>query len=158
MDGADMHHFSTYEGDIALSPGSVGSPDGADSESGAFVVLIVDDEQPIAATLAAIVADFGYTPLVAAHGREALELARAQRPALVITDLMMPHMNGARLIAALRAEAQAERIAPPPIVLMSAAGPRQVAAAAADALLPKPFDIDDVEAILTRFLGPPPIA
>jgi CheY-like chemotaxis protein len=118
--------------------------------------LIVDDEQPIADTLAAIVADFGYTPVVAVHGKEAIELARLKRPALVITDLMMPHVNGARLIAALRAEAQAEQKTPPPMVLMSAAGPRQVAAAAADALLPKPFDLDDVEAILSRFLGPPP--
>lgn len=156
MDGADMHHLPENEGNAAPTPGSAVSPDGADIQRGAYVVLIVDDEQPIAATLAAIVADFGYTPIVAAHGKEAIEVARLKRPALVITDLMMPHMNGARLIATLRAEAQAEHTAPPPMVLMSAAGPRQVAAAAADALLPKPFDIDDVEALLSRFLGPPP--
>ncbi|HWE62545.1 MAG TPA: response regulator [Chloroflexota bacterium] len=121
-----------------------------------FLVLIVDDEAPIAETLSFIVEDAGYAPLTAAHGAEALELVRRRWPALVFTDLMMPHLNGARLIAALRDEAASTGQPPPVTVLMTAAGPRQAAEAGADAVLLKPFDLQDVEALLQRYLGLPP--
>lgn len=115
------------------------------------LVLIAEDEEPIALALSFIVEDAGYTPLVAAHGREALELARARHPALIITDLMMPRMTGQELIAILRQEAQEDHHIP--IILMSAAGKAYVADSGADALLPKPFDITQVEDLLRRFLG-----
>ncbi len=121
-----------------------------------FLVLIVDDDEPITDTLAYIVTEAGYTPEVALQGLQALALARVHWPALVITDLMMPQMTGAQLIAALRTEAGALGLPPPPCVLTTAAGERAVKAADADAVLYKPFSIDDVEAILHRFLPPPP--
>ena len=68
-----------------------------------ILILIVDDEEPIIDMLATFVADLGYTPLVAQNGQQALDLARDCGPALIITDLMMPVMNGADLIVALRA-------------------------------------------------------
>jgi DNA-binding response OmpR family regulator len=126
------------------------------SRSEPFLVLVVDDEAQIAETLSFIVEDAGYMALVAPHGTAALEIARQRPPALVITDLMMPHLNGARLIAALRAEATATGLEPPVMVLMTAAGTRQATEAGADAILLKPFDLQEVEALLRRFLGPPP--
>lgn len=116
-------------------------------------VLIAEDEEPIAAALVLIVEDAGYTPLVAVHGREALEMQQARRPALVITDLMMPYLDGTELIAAIRADAEQHAYKRPPIVLMTAAGLRRAQEAGADALLRKPFNIEDVEAVLRRFLG-----
>lgn len=117
------------------------------------VVLIVEDEAPIAEALSLIIADAGYSPMVARHGLEALEMARARRPALVITDLMMPRLDGAGLVAALRADAAANGTgAAPPIILMTAANIQLASQAGADAVLRKPFDIADVEALLRRFL------
>src|SRR5579875_3614881 len=75
--------------------------------TGDRVILIAEDEPPIADLVAEVVADLGCTPLLAGDGRRALELARERRPALLITDLMMPYVSGAQLIAALRAEAAA---------------------------------------------------
>lgn len=121
-----------------------------------YLVLIAEDEEPIAEALAMIVADAGYTPLLASQGKQALELARAQRPALILTDLMMPQLNGAQLIAAIRADAELDNHRPPPIVLMTAAGMRRALEINADALLKKPFEMAEVEALLRRFLGPPP--
>lgn len=119
------------------------------------LVLIVEDEAPIAEALSLIVADAGYSPIVARHGMEALELARARKPALVITDLMMPRLDGAGLIAALHADASTNGADPaPPIVLMTAANLRLAREAGADAVLRKPFDISDVEKLLQRFLDP----
>jgi two-component system, chemotaxis family, chemotaxis protein CheY len=120
------------------------------------LILIAEDEQPIAEALAMIIEDAGYeAPLIAAHGRQAQALVRTHRPALIITDLMMPLMDGAELIAAVRADAALDSHRPPPIVLMTAAGMRRAREAQADALLRKPFDLREVEALLLRFLGPP---
>ena len=118
-------------------------------------VLIVEDEEPIAEALAMIVEDAGYASVVAAHGKAALERARMERPSLVFTDLMMPHMNGQDLIATLREVAAAQGYAPPPIVVMTAASSLRAQAVGADALLRKPFNLSEVEALLLRFLGSP---
>lgn len=122
------------------------------------VVLIVDDDKPIADFVATVVAEAGYTPLVATRGAQALELARAQWPALLITDLMLPFMNGDTLIAALRAAAESTGQAAPPVVLMTAASLRYAQAAGAEEILCKPFDLADLEALLGRFLGAPRVA
>lgn len=123
-----------------------------------YLVLIVEDEEPIAEALALIIADAGYTPLVAVQGEQALALARERHPALIITDLMMPFLNGAQLVEAIRADAALDNHRPPPMILMTAAGMRRALEVNADALLKKPFDVSEVEELLLRFLGPPPDA
>jgi CheY-like chemotaxis protein len=75
----------------------------------AAVALIVDDDKPIAEFVAAVAAEAGYLPVVATRGQQALALARERWPALLITDLMLPFMDGGALIAALRDAAAAER-------------------------------------------------
>ena len=120
-----------------------------------YLVLIAEDEEPVAEALALMVADAGYTPLIAVQGKQALDLARERRPALIITDLMMPFLNGAQLIEAIRADAALDNHRPPPMILMTAAGLRRALEANADVLLKKPFDVSEVEELLLRFLGPP---
>lgn len=119
-----------------------------------LVVLIVDDEATIAAIVAEVVDLAGYTALVARDGSQALALARERPPALVLTDLMMPRLGGAALIAALRADAAANGHAAPPAILMTASGPGPASAAGPDAILLKPFDLAALEILLHRFLGP----
>ena len=121
-----------------------------------YLVLIVDDEAPIAESLSYIVIDAGYTAMIATQGQEAFRLATDRWPALVFTDLMMPQMNGTKLIAALRAMAAADSHAMPPVVLMTAAGPHASEAADADVIIHKPFELAQIEELLFRFLGPPP--
>jgi DNA-binding response OmpR family regulator len=118
------------------------------------LVLIVEDEEPLAETLAFAVRAAGYTALVALNGREALDLARARWPALLITDLMVPHLDGAALIATLRADAVANGKVRLPTILVTAANPIQARAAGADVVLRKPFHLKDLQALLHRFLGP----
>ena len=117
------------------------------------LVLIVEDEMPIAEALSEIVAEAGYRVLVASNGRAGLDLARAERPSLIITDLMMPYLDGAGMIAALRSEDPGENATPIPIVVMTAAGRGFAERVPYDALLPKPFDIFEVEHLLDRFLS-----
>jgi len=70
------------------------------SETGP-VVLVVDDEPLVADTLAAILNRAGYKALAAYGGTRALELARAAKPSLVISDFAMPRMNGVELAMAV---------------------------------------------------------
>jgi DNA-binding response OmpR family regulator len=130
-------------------------PERPSPEAHRKLVLIAEDEAPIADALAFIISDAGHASVVAAHGREALEMARAEHPALVITDLMMPQMSGADLIRALREDASSDGVKSVPVVLMTAAYGRMARIVEADAILRKPFDIEEVEALLRRFLGPP---
>ena len=129
------------------------NPSPPDPRSVPLIVLIVEDEEPIAVALSFIVEDAGYLSLVAPHGVTALELAAKVHPALIITDLMMPRMAGRELIAALREDGSALRDIP--IILMTAAGEDMAAGVGADALLPKPFDVAEVEELLQRFLEGP---
>ncbi|MGZ6390595.1 MAG: response regulator transcription factor [Ktedonobacterales bacterium] len=116
------------------------------------LVLIAEDDEPIALALAMIVEDEGYRVLHASDGQEALDMALRYHPALIITDLMMPRMNGAQLIAAIRSSGTPDTPTPS-IVIMTAAASSYTQNTSADALLRKPFDIREVEKLLRRFLG-----
>ena len=118
-----------------------------------ILILIVDDEEPIVEMLAAFVSDLGYTPVVAQNGEQALDLARQHEPALIITDLMMPIMNGADLILTLRQEATAVGRDSPPIVLLTAGSRRVASQLPVEALLLKPFDLSQLERVIRRLLG-----
>lgn len=117
------------------------------------IVLIVEDEAHIAQVLSFIIEDAGYLPLIAHNGEHALEMVKHDMPDLIITDFMMPHMNGAEFIAALRAR-ESEHGMLTHIIIMSAAGKQYIDAAGADAFLAKPFEIPQVEAMLSQFLAP----
>lgn len=117
------------------------------------VVLVADDERSIAETLAVIVADAGYLPVVARDGREALALARAHHPHLLITDLMMPRMSGADLIATLRQDAAADGSAAALVIVVTAANRELAEQSGADVIIEKPFDVQTVEEAMLTLLG-----
>ena len=123
-------------------------------ETGAApLVLVVDDETPIARVVADLIEDLGLRALTAPDGRQALALARTSWPDLVITDMMMPGMGGIELIATLRAEAAAQGLPPLPIILMTAAGGRSARTSEADVFLAKPFDLAHLEELIMRLVG-----
>jgi two-component system, cell cycle sensor histidine kinase and response regulator CckA len=69
-------------------------------------ILLVDDEEGIRAALQRLLLAAGHLVVVARHGAEALEMARVHRGSLdlVLSDVVMPEMNGAELADALAAE------------------------------------------------------
>jgi len=77
-------------------------------------VLVVDDEPRIAAIAADYLRHAGYSVLTAGDGPEALALARAKRPDLVVLDLGLPRLGGLEVARTLRAETAV------PIVMLTA--------------------------------------
>jgi two-component system phosphate regulon response regulator PhoB len=74
-------------------------------------VLVVDDEPDIVALVAYHLAKSGYSVSTAASGPEGLELARRDKPALVVLDLMLPGLSGLEVMQQLRADPRTSRIA-----------------------------------------------
>jgi CheY-like chemotaxis protein len=107
------------------------------------VVLVVDDEVGIANLLADVLSDEGHRVILAANGHEGLKRAEEQRPDLVITDFMMPVMDGAQLIKALADHPDLKRV---PIYLMSSAPEAAIRGQCSGYALfiRKPFRIYDV--------------
>jgi two-component system chemotaxis sensor kinase CheA len=79
-------------------------------------VLIVEDEWAIADWLEVLLSENGYNVLVAGNGREALDILHRETPDLVLTDFMMPFVDGAGLVSAMQ-EKQATRDIP--VVIMT---------------------------------------
>ncbi len=98
------------------------------------VVLVVDDERPIVDLLQDLLQDQGYVVRRAYDGLTALQQIEHEMPDLVVTDVMMPRLDGLALFNEIRI-----RAATLPVILMSAAvTPRKIDAT----FVPKPFDID----------------
>jgi DNA-binding response OmpR family regulator len=75
--------------------------EGGKSKKKKPIVLVVDDERLIADTMAEILRRSGYHSLRAYDGQTALELAIQVSPDFVLTDVVMPHMNGVQLAIAV---------------------------------------------------------
>ncbi len=116
------------------------------------LILIIEDDGPIADALALIVEELGYTPLIAADGLAGLNLARSRQPMLILTDLMLPKLTGQQVIAHLRTEQAAEGRNVPPIVIVTAGSKHQAREAGGDAFILKPFELETVETTLQRLL------
>ena len=80
-------------------------------------ILFVDDEEQIRKLVSTYLARQGYAVVVKTDGYEALKAIRANTPDLVITDVMMPNMNGFDLTRRLRADHRTARI---PVLMLSA--------------------------------------
>jgi len=106
-------------------------------------VLIVDDEPGIVEFLSFALEEHGYRVVSARDGRAALDEITRQRPACVVTDLMMPRLNGWEFARQLRRNAATASI---PIVAMSAVDPT---GAPADAYLRKPFELQELLRVLS---------
>jgi len=114
-------------------------------------ILLVEDDPGIRQGIADFLGFEGYAVDLAKNGEEALAYLRRERPALVVLDLVMPVMNGAQLLAHMRAEG----LDGVPVIVMTAAMPSASVLPAADAYLTKPFDLDELLAFVSRHVDLP---
>ena len=115
-------------------------------------ILVVDDEFIIVDILADALEEEGFRVLTAPNGRKALEILDRDAPALVLTDFMMPLMNGLELAQAIKANPDWAHV---PVVLLSGAQgaiarnhPNLFAA-----IYDKPFRVDAIVATAREITG-----
>jgi len=120
-------------------------------------ILVVDDRPSNRDFLLTLLGYLGHRLLEAGDGAQALELIRSARPDLVITDILMPTMDGYEMVSRLRADPQ---LAATPVIFYTAtykrgagdeAGPRP---AGFETVLPKPSDPDRILAAVERAAAP----
>jgi DNA-binding response OmpR family regulator len=118
-------------------------------------VLVVEDDPVILRLLEVNFELEGFGVVLAHDGEEGIEAARAQRPDIIVSDIMMPKMSGIELVQALKADDATASI---PIILLSAKAQtgdlKSGMDAGADDYITKPFEpldlIDRVNALLSR--------
>ncbi len=124
----------------AVSPADQGTPLYGPSLDRPASVLVADDNADMRAYLARLLTGAGYQVSTVQDGRQALDEARARTPELVISDVMMPRLDGLQLLMALRADPRTEAI---PVILLSARAGQEASIeglqAGADDYLVKPF-------------------
>src|SRR5258708_19033244 len=118
-------------------------------------ILIVDDRPTNRQFLVTLLGYGGHRLLEAANGAEALERVRAERPDLVIPDILMPTMDGYEFVGHLKADPD---LAPIPVIFYTATYSEPQAKALADScgvriVLPKPCDPERILAAVNEALG-----
>ena len=113
-------------------------------------VLLVEDDRSLRRLLEIILERSSYAFVSAADGLEAMKLLMSQQVDIVVTDAIMPNLNGYELCRFIRSS---ESLAHLPIILLSALDPRNTEADQVDEFLPKPVSPEDFLASLARLLA-----
>ena len=117
-------------------------------------ILVVDDDPEIVSMLSTRLGKRGYKVSTAEDGHRALELAKRERPDLVVLDVMMPGKSGWEVARALKQDPVTQDVK---IVMVSAIGEKTNEITApiygADAHVDKPFEFEKLERVIGQLLG-----
>src|SRR5215470_5744947 len=142
--GQDVTTIGSYRSAVAART--------LECQSMANKILLVDDSQDLVDSYVTFLeAVASYEVRAATSGRAALELARSWRPDVVVTDIMMPDMNGLELITHMRSEL------PPPLPLIIAMSgfpdvEREARHRGAEVFQPKPLDAEHLVTLIESLL------
>lgn len=114
-------------------------------------ILIVDDEQDIVSVLELRLKSAGYAVMAASNGKVALQKIKEQLPDLIITDVLMPEMDGFVFYKELKKNKLTADI---PVVILTARGKMEdtFESVGADAFLAKPFDAKNLMEKVERLI------
>jgi len=113
-------------------------------------VLVIEDDECIAEVLQLALELVDYRVQVAKSGERALELARTKRPDLITLDLRLPDLDGHYVLECLQPEGDHPTV---PIIVISGGHYRACATDGVVAVLPKPFDIDELTQLVRSTLA-----
>jgi two-component system response regulator VicR len=110
-------------------------------------ILLVDDDFAVLEITKSVLEQEGFAVATATNGEDALAMAISEPPDMVVTDFMMPIMNGAELARRMRSLPSLAAI---PIIMVSATTAPDVGLGIA--FLPKPVTIDGLLGVIRRLL------
>ncbi len=121
-------------------------------------ILLVEDDHAIRLLITTVLKKAGYDVTQANDGREALARIAEAPPDLIISDVMMPHLDGFGLLTQLRADPSTRTI---PLILLTARRTKDDIVSGldlgADDYLVKPFDKDELLARVRAKIARPPV-
>jgi len=119
-------------------------------------ILVVDDDPEIVTMLSTRLGKRGFKITTAEDGKKAIELAKRDKPDLVLLDVMMPGKSGWEVARALKQDPVTQHVK---IVMVTAIGEKTNEITApiygADAHIDKPFEFEQLERVITDLLKPP---
>ena len=121
---------------------------------GSSMVLVADDNEVAQRLCRRVLEKAGYGVLVAADGLQAVDLALAQNPNVILMDVAMPGMDGLEAMRRIKAERPEMRIVIASAHSMASDRERFLAAGADD-VLSKPFRLGDLVAVVQRLTAKP---
>ncbi len=126
----------------------------ASSASNNRTILVIDDEEAFCDVVCEILDSIGYKTEQAYNARQAIALLQEITPDLILTDVMMPELDGLTFIRRLRSEPKWSEI---PIIIVSAKATKddrkEADHAGADGYLIKPFSSHELEEMITTTLS-----
>jgi len=123
-----------------------------DANPGGKLILMVDDEFDVLSTYQMLFEYHGFRVRTAGNGREALAAANLEPPSVVLSDFMMPVMDGGEFCLQWRAHPQLRHI---PFILSSAGIMRKHVQIPYDSFFRKPVRFDELVEEINRLLAPP---
>ena len=116
-------------------------------------ILIADDEVSIRLTVGRLLEN-DYFVLEAANGAEAVEIAKGQKPDLILMDLIMPKVDGYTACSQIKADAETRGI---PVIVLTAIGhelnKKYATEMGAAGYLTKPFNVKELLTLITTLLA-----
>ncbi|WP_367304287.1 response regulator [Burkholderia multivorans] len=116
-------------------------------------ILVVDDDARILALLRVVLEEQGYRVLVASDGEAAVTVTSAEHPDLIVTDWMMPVLDGVAFCRQIRSNAVTKCI---PIVMLTAGTPPRQTEVLWDELLRKPAPVSRLVDVIRDLLNRSP--
>jgi CheY-like chemotaxis protein len=119
------------------------------------LILVVEDDPTMQRMALKVLRSRGFTAELARNGREAVSMAGARKPGLILMDLSLPEMNGWEATKALKADPATAAIPVVAITAHAMVGDRETAlAAGCSECLTKPYELDELIALVRRYIGP----
>ena len=85
-------------------------------------ILVIEDEPEMRRNITALLRYYDYEPIAAENGRKGVELARREKPDLILCDVMMPELDGYGVLQAMQTDAALARI---PFIFLTAKGEKE---------------------------------
>ena len=116
-------------------------------------ILIAEDHPPSLELMRYLLVAHGYTTLAAIDGREAIDLARSERPDLIICDLQMPRVTGYEVVQVLKQDPDLRTTPLLAVTAFSMLGDREaVLTAGFDGYFSKPIEPESFVAAIEQYL------
>ena len=146
-------HPKAYLNELMSDDNKEQQPEEDNFDTSPYSVLVVDDNPDLTDFLKKSLGEYFKRVVIASDGMEALQLTKSHAPDIIISDVMMPRMNGYELCKNIKEDITISHI---PIVLLTARDDKQSQLSGykngADAYLTKPFEIEMLMEIIRNRL------